>query len=1109
MGGHWIDTITAARSGDVRGHFGASGGRWRGGRPAGCGDVGGFKRPRKVSRGPRRLDEKSFWPGFAEVLEATTPSSMGGPAAARESGLGLGGGGLLQRRAPPHHPASQSLPLRGGSAGLGFLPPVQEGFATISEGFGMLLPTSSSATSASSSLGFGGWTAFQCSKAAADLFFEDPSDVTGRLRTPRGVQLAPLERPKPPPSAEAVVKLSTPPALQKAPADVTEDKGSRRDSLDATLSDSGTEEGKTGDTICELGDRFEARAKKASMLATAAGQRAGKRLSALQLPAADLLGSPGAGQGGQRGSILQRGSIPSSPRHVQWGRSEGNKRGSASTSRGRGGNAFAQRRSCMDGGKTSQGEGGEKATKDAGKEEAQSGLQRAEKSCKWQKGSNFKRNRLAERMHRKQFQGDEESIRAKMKSKVRRRKPKPRAKTQEEREEEWKHVFQKFQDDGTLHHDECQRALGLCGFTPAQEWIDVAFRKITKWSSLKKAEWIPFVNAYIDCQTFEYEKAFHAYDADGSGYIDTAELAQMLRSFAVQPLPHVLQQLIEEVDEDKEGKLSEKEFYNLMDLLRMRGGFTLRMYNSLVDIFARSDKDGSGEIDSKELFSILSWLGFAPDPNYTEKIMKEVDADGSGAINEGEFVICMKKVRENELNKMGIVLKNHDADGSGTLDGAELDNLFAELGYFPNHEAIREASLEAGLDPEEMEFDLDALWRVLKVYRAREGFTAEEIEDVEGAFSMVDKGRLNEIGPLQLKHALNWLDHPFSYDEVQILITKVDVDGSGAIDLPEFRKLVRMIRDEEMRVVRTAFYEAFEAVEGQMTRSQSKESGKKFLKKAQASAALGHLKFSDETSRWRMEVQTEDISAATPGLVDLTGFLRVYQRHRQAMREQRREDCGFSSTEADDMAAAFRRYDTDNSGDIARSELIEVLEDFFPHIAHDKAMRPKLLGVISSVEAESLSDDALDYPAFLRLMRQVADMDWEEEATAELVAVRDTKFSLQEVHGFRELFLSNAAGGETDEIKHTRSISKRVFRLSLQDVKRMLVRIIPLGDALAKELAQHFDVVVHHGDQADFSSFLILMRRLVDANFAQIKDRLGIADGEAEDKKKKESAAVS
>jgi len=178
--------------------------------------------------------------------------------------------------------------------------------------------------------------------------------------------------------------------------------------------------------------------------------------------------------------------------------------------------------------------------------------------------------------------------------------------------------------------------------------------------------------------------------------------------------------------------------------------------------------------------------------------------------------------------------------------------------------------------------------------------------------------------------------------------------------------------------------------------------------------------------------------------------------------------------------------------------VLEVLQDFFPKLSRDPTTRPLLLSIIEKVSAENreLPGDRLDFPGFLILMKQVQNMRVEEQARQEEIAIRTTRFSAQEVNDFREFFLNYANGnGGENHMLHKKTIAEascRVTRHSLEDVKALLRSIIPLGDKLASELGVRFEKATHGTQLADFAQFLILMRDLIDTNFANIKERLGM-----------------
>lgn len=92
------------------------------------------------------------------------------------------------------------------------------------------------------------------------------------------------------------------------------------------------------------------------------------------------------------------------------------------------------------------------------------------------------------------------------------------------------------------------------------------------------------------------------------------------------------------------------------------------------EAFSQFDKDGKGAISDKELVTVLRALGNNPTEEELETMIREVDEDGNGTIDFGEFLEMMAR----KLNKIDIeaelleAFKVFDRDGNGLVSTAEL-----------------------------------------------------------------------------------------------------------------------------------------------------------------------------------------------------------------------------------------------------------------------------------------------------------------------------------------------------------------------------------------------------------------------------------------------------
>lgn len=79
---------------------------------------------------------------------------------------------------------------------------------------------------------------------------------------------------------------------------------------------------------------------------------------------------------------------------------------------------------------------------------------------------------------------------------------------------------------------------------------------------------------------------------------------------------------------------------------------------------------------------------------------------------------------------------------------------------------------------------------IKKTTKKTKYLTMEQKEEIDNAFLLFDKDRSGSIDLNELKDALKALGVFLKRDEVKVMMTKVDKDGSGAIDQDEFLALM-------------------------------------------------------------------------------------------------------------------------------------------------------------------------------------------------------------------------------------------------------------------------------------------------------------------------------
>lgn len=639
-------------------------------------------------------------------------------------------------------------------------------------------------------------------------------------------------------------------------------------------------------------------------------------------------------------------------------------------------------------------------------------------------------------------------------------------------------IFRRFQLDAQIHQDDMVEALRRLGFLhPVKEWIEQAIFGLTAYTTLSANEFVVFCNAYEDLVRADCRDKLERYDTDASKRLERSEFAALLRDMGIEPMDHVLEEIIGEVDKDCNGDLDFAEFFKVMNLIQKREGFAKSEWDHFVEVFERFDRDKTGEMDSRELLEVLCFLGYHCTQEDAAAVAQEVDFDGSGCLDQHEFLVCMRKFREREMQSLKSAMRHCDLDMGGTLGTDELQTLMHTAGYFPEETVVKEVleDIGAGLRiqaKQDGSFCLGLLWQFLVLFRTREGLCRADVEEVDSIFAKYTSGL--EMSISHLPKIMRYLGHMLSYDEQQRLIKKVDVDQSGALSVGELRKFVRILREQRSRLIYNAFTKHMDKTKDVIPQSAVGE----------VLHGLGCVKYAIPN----VPIPQDDAVSFVNGGFSLKAFMRLARRFFAELDQDVRQNCGYSSKELEKLKAQFKTFDADNSGEISNKELIGLVQAVFPDMAVDPRLRPHLEEILR--EADNDGNGALDFQDFLRLMRTVAELRYRSQLDKEQNAVKDAGFSAQEVHDFRDIFIGQAG---VDQV-----LSQSEFKELIKDFCPMSNRNCGMLSKFWTE-ALHFyrspaeldaEVAEEYDDMTvDFPEFLWLMKRILSTNFGNVLKR--------------------
>ena len=138
---------------------------------------------------------------------------------------------------------------------------------------------------------------------------------------------------------------------------------------------------------------------------------------------------------------------------------------------------------------------------------------------------------------------------------------------------------------------------------------------------------------YLQKKKNEYLEAFKIFDKNNDGLITQDELKQLLNNIGQKPSDSEIQDMINEIDIDGDGKINFDNFITLMEK-------KLRDHDDeeeLIETFKVFDKDGIGFITYNNLKDVVHSLGLNYSDDEIMEMIKECDLDKDMMINYDEF----------------------------------------------------------------------------------------------------------------------------------------------------------------------------------------------------------------------------------------------------------------------------------------------------------------------------------------------------------------------------------------------------------------------------------------------------------------------------------------
>merc|ERR1712167_40476 len=151
-----------------------------------------------------------------------------------------------------------------------------------------------------------------------------------------------------------------------------------------------------------------------------------------------------------------------------------------------------------------------------------------------------------------------------------------------------------------------------------------------------------------------------------------------------------------------------------MGRAKKKGGLTEEQIEEIREAFNLFDADNSGAIDVRELKAAMRALGFEVKKEELKKMISDIDNDGNGSIEFGEFLEMMTgKMGEKDTREdIEKVFKLFDDDNTGKISLRNLRRVAQELGENIDEE-LQDMINQADRDGDG-EINIDEFYRIMK-----------------------------------------------------------------------------------------------------------------------------------------------------------------------------------------------------------------------------------------------------------------------------------------------------------------------------------------------------------------------------------------------------------
>ena len=143
-----------------------------------------------------------------------------------------------------------------------------------------------------------------------------------------------------------------------------------------------------------------------------------------------------------------------------------------------------------------------------------------------------------------------------------------------------------------------------------------------------------------------------------------------------------------------------------------------------------------------------------------------------------------KRIPEEVLSEYQDLFDSYDLNKTGEIERKEMKTILKKLGKESTNEEIEQIWKSMNKIESDYTISFDYFVEFIKRYNLSKN--SMSTDDIINAFEIFDKNHDGTISINEFKHILMDLGQKFSEDEVNEIITEIDLDNNGKINYIEF-----------------------------------------------------------------------------------------------------------------------------------------------------------------------------------------------------------------------------------------------------------------------------------------------------------------------------------